>query len=51
MQLQKQLVRHKNPYCCVAALGVLQLLGTATPLAQVQCTGEPWGSKPPLVFP
>lgn len=28
MQLQKQSVKHKNPYCFVVALGALQLLGT-----------------------
>lgn len=28
MQLQKQSVKHKNPYCFVVALSALQLLGT-----------------------
>lgn len=28
MQLQKQSVKHKNPYCFVVVLGALQLLGT-----------------------
>lgn len=28
MQLQKQSVKHKNPYCFVVVLSALQLLGT-----------------------